>query len=139
DPPATLCRFAESHGATDVVVDSLKDVVPGPLTEDEVGGAVSRAFQAAAADGIQVCILHHQRKRQQGGPASRKLADVYGSRWLTAGMGSVLMLWGEPGDPVVSCSHLKQPVEEVGPFDLLHDHRYGLTTRDERPDLAQLL
>ena len=49
-------------------------------------------------------------QRENGGAKPKRLADVYGSRWLTAGMGSVLLLWGEPGDLVVEVRHLKQPV-----------------------------
>jgi hypothetical protein len=42
--------------------------------------------------------------------------DVYGSTWLTAGTGSVILLHGEPGDPIVSMHHLKKPVAEGGPY-----------------------
>ena len=54
-------------------------------------------------------------------------------------MGSVVCLWGEPGDLVVSLTHLKQPVEEIGPFDVLHDHVHGRTTLHDHTDLEQLL
>jgi hypothetical protein len=37
------------------------------------------------------------RKRMNVGTKSRALSDVYGSRWLTAGMGSVLLGWGDVG------------------------------------------
>jgi hypothetical protein len=39
-----------------------------------------------------------ERERVRG-----RLADVYGSRWLTAGMGSVFMLWAEAEIPWSSC------------------------------------
>jgi hypothetical protein len=42
--------------------------------------------------------------------------DVYGSTWLTAGTGSVILLNGEPGDPIVIMHHLKKPVAEGGPY-----------------------
>ena len=65
---------------------------------------------------------------------------MYGSRWLTAGMGSVFMLWGDPGDLVVEFTHLKQPAEAIGPWKLLHDHlEHGLTTVLEQVDLLGLV
>jgi replicative DNA helicase len=63
---------------------------------------------------------------------------VYGSRWLTAGMGSVLLLWGEAGDLVIELTHLKQPAEDVGPFRILHDHRAGSSTVFHPLDLEVL-
>jgi replicative DNA helicase len=54
-----------------------------------------------------------------------KLEDVYGSAWLTAGAGSVVLLVGEAGDPVVDWRHLKQPAEPVGPLVIEHDHLAG--------------
>lgn len=53
-------------------------------------------------------------------------------------MGSVLMLWGEPGDLVVDLLHLKQPAEEVGPLSVLHDHVHGHSTVREGVDLEGL-
>src|SRR5215212_8290232 len=44
EPAPTLRRFVEEHGATELVVDSLKDLAPG-LSEDAVGSAVNIAFQ----------------------------------------------------------------------------------------------
>ncbi len=139
DPPATLRQFAESHGATDLVIDSLKDLAVG-LAKDEVGAAINRVFQEVIASGIELAALHHQRKDQQGATRPPKtLADVYGSRWLTAGMGSVVLPWGDAGDLVVSLRHLKQPAEEVGPFNVLHDHVHGRTSVHGHTDLETLL
>ena len=42
-------------------------------------------------------------------------------------MGSVFCVWGEPGDPLVEFLHLKQPAEDVGPLELIHDHTHGRT------------
>jgi hypothetical protein len=36
-------------------------------------------------------------------------------RRITAGAGSVVLLWGAAGDPIVEWRHLKQPAAEVGP------------------------
>lgn len=134
----SLREFVVAHQATDVYIDSLKDIAL-ELSTDKIGGAVNLAFQELIAAGIELVVLHHQRKPQPGASAPKKIADVYGSRWLTAGMGSVICLWGEPGDPIVAFSHIKQPEEPVGPFDVLHDHVRGRTTVHDHTDLEQLI
>lgn len=122
-----LADLAELLGCTDIFVDSLKDIALD-LSSDETGSRVNLAFQEVIARGIEVCDLHHQRKEGPAGTAKpKRLADVYGSRWLTAGIGSVILLWGEAGDAIVELSHLKQPAEEVGPFEVIHDHIQGRT------------
>lgn len=122
-----LVTLAHLAGATAVIVDSLKDAAVG-LTEDEIGAGYNRARQTALANGIQVLELHHLVKRGPNGNKPNTLADVYGSAWLTAGAGSVLLLWGAAGDPMVEAVHLKQPAAEVGPLRLLHDHAAGATS-----------
>lgn len=124
--PGILVELARSAGADTLVIDSVKDAAL-KLSDDETGGAVNRAIQAVTVEGIEVVALHHQRKGQ-GGDKPKSLADVYGSTWLTAGAGSVLLLWGAPGDLVVELVHLKSAVAEIGPLKLAHDHGAGTTT-----------
>ena len=64
-------------------------------------------------------------KNSPDGKAPRHLKDIFGSTWITAGVGSVMLLWGEAGDPVVEMHHLKQPINEVGPFHVVHDRASG--------------
>jgi hypothetical protein len=50
---------------------------------------------------------------------SWRLPRLAGERcptWLTSGAGSVILLNGQPGDPIVSLHHLKQPAAAVGPL-----------------------
>jgi hypothetical protein len=54
-------------------------------------------------------------------------------------MGSVVLLWGEPGDLVVDLGHLKQPVETYGPLQVIHDHTRGVSEMLERPDVESAL
>jgi hypothetical protein len=137
--PQLLREFVDSiGGVSDVFVDSLKDLSPD-LVKDEVGSRVNMSFQELIASGYELCALNHQRKEQQGGIKPRRLADVYGSRWLTAGMGSVLLLWGEPGDLVVEFRHLKQPEGDIGPFNIVHDHGRGTSAVHQRIDLIEAL
>ena len=133
-PPADLAKYpglmtelAARADADTVIVDSVKDAAIG-LTDDEVGALWNRARQHALAAGVEVVEQHHQTKRGAGGQgAPNTLADVYGSVWLTSGTGSVLLLWGSAGDPIVELRHLKQPATEVGPLRIIHDHITGLS------------
>lgn len=138
DEPLRLLAFVESTGAKTVFIDSDKDIA-SPLTEDRVGAAFNRARGAVIAAGIEWVELHHNRKATADNRKPSALADVYGSVWLTAGLGSVISLWGEPGDPIVELTHLKQPAEDIGPLELEHDHTHGRTTLRERPTVESLL
>ncbi len=121
-----------------VVVDSLKDAAVG-LVDDAVGAGYNRARQTALAAGIEVVELHHLVKRGPNGTKPTTLADVYGSMHLTAGAGSVVLIWGDAGDPVVELRHLKQPRGEVGPLQITHDHARGISTVAEGADLMAML
>ena len=131
--PMGLVALCNYFGCDTVVLDSLKDVA-ADLSKEEAGLGLNNAFQHAVASGIEVASLHHQRKQQSGAGKPNHLADVYGSRWLTAGAGSVVMLWGEAGDLVVDLDHLKQPSETVGPLKVIHDHMIGVSTVAETVD-----
>jgi replicative DNA helicase len=123
--PGLLLKLCEDAEADTVVVDSLKDAAVG-LTDDEVGASYNRARQLAIAAGVEVVELHHQRKQVAGAKAEHpSLDDLYGSTWLTSGVGSVLLLTGSPGDPIVGVHHLKQPADEVGPLRVIHDGETG--------------
>lgn len=113
--PDALLATCRAHGVGTLVLDSLKDLAVG-LADDKVGAAVNRALQLCLAAGIEVVVLHHQRKAQAENRRPNKIGDVYGSQHLTAGAGSVVLLWGDAGDRQVDLLHLKQPAEPVGPL-----------------------
>lgn len=142
--PETLLTFvheiAKAAGAPigTVYIDSLKDIA-SPLSNDDVGAAINRAIGGIIAEGIEVCASHHQRKATNENRKPTSLSDVFGSTWITAGAGSVLLLWGEPGDPIVQLTHLKQPAEEVGPLEIAHDHQHGATSRRDTLDAWTVL
>jgi replicative DNA helicase len=135
--PERLVPFLRERDVGTVVLDSLSNCAMD-LVKDDAAARVNHAMQAAAAAGIEVMALHHLRKGEGDG-RPRKLADLYGSTWLATGAGSVLLLWGEAGDPVVEMRQLKQPADEVGPMDLVHDHDTGTTTIYEAPDLLTMV
>lgn len=135
---ALMAQMCAHVGADTVVVDSLKDAAL-KLSEDEAGAGYNRARQAAITQGVQVLELHHPRKSGADGAGQPTLDNVYGSTWITAGAGSVVFLSGAAGDPVVKFTHLKQPSEEVGPFQILHDHDTGTSSLYDSTDLLALV
>jgi len=124
--PETLRLLADEADADTVILDSVKDAAIG-LSDDEVGAGYNRARQMLTTSGVELTELHHLVKRTASGGPPKELADVYGSVWITAGSGSVILLDGKAGDPVVGWRHLKQPAEEIGPFQVLHDHIRGVS------------
>lgn len=136
--PETLVMLCDRAQADTVVVDSLKDGVL-KLSDDEAGGGYNKARQRALVEGIEVLELHHQRKAGGDNKKPTRLDDVYGSTWITAGAGSVFVLWGEPGDPVVEMTHLKQPLEPLGPWMVLHDHAAGRSNLHHPMDVLMLV
>jgi hypothetical protein len=107
-----------------VVVDSYKDLASN-LSNEDVGFALNQAAQECLLEDIEWFGLHHNRKAGQGNTDPRALADVYGSTWLTSGLGSVIGLCGEAGTAMPTLVHLKQPEEIVGPLSLIYDHDAG--------------
>lgn len=133
--PKTLLNLARRADADVVVVDSIKDAAVG-LADDKVGSGYNRARQSCLVNGVELVELHHMVKRGQNGDKPTTLADVYGSTWLTAGAGSVVLLWGDAGNRVVELRHLKQPAGVIGPFKVMHDHHAGRSTVIREIDLV---
>jgi hypothetical protein len=136
--PLLLAGLAAEHKAAVVYIDSLKDAAIG-LSKDEVAAAYNRARQHLLAQGCELCELHHTVKRGQDGGPPKGIADIYGSAWLTNGCGSVILLSGDPGDPIIGFRHAKQPSDEVGPWQLLNDPAAGALTVEPEVDLLDLV
>ena len=130
---AELCLLAD---ADTCVIDSLKDAAL-KLSDDETGSGWNRARQIAIEAGTQLLELHHPRKSQEGNRKPSKLEDLYGSRWIPAGAGSVLSLWGEAGDPVVELTHLKPIVTTLGPWHVTLDGKTGRVAAEHDTDLVE--
>ena len=136
--PEDLAMWAQDVGASVVVLDSLGVIVPR-LADDETGAGVAQAFSFAVAQGIEIFANHHGRKAQADNRKPDTIADVYGSRWITSASGSVLSLWGLPGDPVLELKHLKQPAAEIGPLTVELDHARGTLAVVANTDLLDRL
>jgi hypothetical protein len=112
-------------GASHVIIDSLKDVHQ-KLSDEEVGAKLVRSFKRCIVAGIQVAILHHNRKATGDNKKPKTIHDVYGSSNLTKAMGSIAGLWcAAPGDEEVEFLHIKQPAKPVGPLVLRFDPDNG--------------
>jgi len=136
--PLLLAQMAEYYDAGIVFVDSLKDAAVG-LKEDEVGARYNRARQHLLAQGVELIELHHSVKHNANQVASPISIDrIYGSTWLTSGCGSVVLLTGDPGDPIIGFHHVKQPAELIGPYRLMHDQIAGELSIEHSVDLIAL-
>lgn len=111
----------------DVIVDSVKDMAAGhSLSSDETGGGLNSAWQELLTRGVDLLLLHHQRKASNGSERLNTLDDVFGSTLLTSGLGSVFALAGTSGGEVVELIHLKQPLDSVD-MKIRHNHAIGVS------------
>ena len=139
EDPDLLARIAGENNCDTIIVDSLKDITQ-ELSSELTGQAVNRAYQKAITEGVDVLLLHHDRKA--GSDSKRrllKLADVYGSRLMVAGCGSVIALNGVSGDPVVELRQLKHVVAEVGPTQIAFDFTTGEVNIADRTDIVAIV
>ncbi|WP_344200186.1 hypothetical protein, partial [Aeromicrobium alkaliterrae] len=129
--PEVLADWLQTQfgNVAEVHADSLKDLASN-ISEDGVGSRVNLAIQEVVARGINWIGLHHQRKANGDNKSPDGLADVYGSRWLTAGHGSILMLTKGKGDKdYIELTQLKEPADRIPRLMLRHDRVTGLTHR----------
>lgn len=140
EDPLTLAGWAGHLNAGTVVIESLGNVAM-PLSEDKIGAAVAKAMQAVVAAGVELVVQSHPRKNTQGAESARArtIDDVYGSAWITAAAGSVILLSGDPGSPVVELRHVKQPAGEVGPLTVIHDNLTGTSRAVSQVSVADIL
>lgn len=132
DEPRAFADWIEDTGCTAVVVDSLMNVATD-LSKDEVGSRVAQSANHVVARGMELVFDHHDRKigRDSSHKRTPDIDDVYGSRFLSAAMGSVVYLKGRPGDPIVRFHQLKAPAGEIPPFDIVIDHATGAVDVDQ--------
>ena len=132
-------RLCEENNIGRVFIDSLKDIATR-LSEDESGAAYNAMVQEAIVADIEVFTSHHPRKGQgESKRESLELDDVYGSTWLTAGQGSIIVMDGEAGASLVFLRQLKMPSGEVGPFAFRIDYSTGELHREPTGDIVAML
>lgn len=138
--PGALLHLVERTECDTMIIDSLRDLASN-VSGEEQAFAVLGAIKRVLAAGVQLMALHHDRKRSSDDTRRRTeldVDDIYGSTRITAGFGSIISLQGQPGDPVVRLQHVKAPREQVGPFDVLHDHQRGRSTISDKVDLVRM-
>jgi hypothetical protein len=125
---------------SEVHADSLKDI-SARLSDEAVGSGINSAIQEVISRGINWVGLHHQRKSNNENKTPTSLADVYGSRWLTAGQGSVLMLVRAGNDKdMVELKQLKEPMDKTPSILVQHDRNSGRSRAIEaKKELEQVL
>jgi hypothetical protein len=96
-----------------IIADSVKDLAPG-ISDDKVGSAINLAWQEVIGRGIELMLLHHERKAANGAKRVHSLDDVYGSTWLTPGLGSVIVLDGVPAIRPSSCGTSSNQRSQLG-------------------------
>lgn len=133
-----LLELAQECDADILIIDSLKDLITDPADVKQ-GGAWNRAMQHCVANQIDVLALHHNRKKTSSDSQPKTLSEVYGSAWITAGAGSVILLAGDAGDALIELRHLKQPSEEIGPIKIEHHHNGQMTIDSGTVDILKAL
>lgn len=119
-----LADLAIEEGVTTIVIDSLKDAVIRPSDEERASGYNSARQECLARD-IEWLEIHHNRKSGADNRKPRTLDDVYGSRMLSAGAGSILSLWGEPGGSELEMTQIKPLGDTHKPLKLNLDGGTG--------------
>lgn len=125
--PTVVARMSHHFGVKAVVIDSIKDIVASP-SDELMANSYNSARQKCLAEGIEWIELHHNRKANGDNKEPRGLDDVFGSRFITAGAGSVMSLWGQSGDTVISLSHIRMPGNGLAPMKLELDKDAGTLT-----------
>lgn len=137
--PLHLLNLAKFNNANVIVVDSMKDLARD-LNDPKTGSDINAAFQHCLAEGIEVIVLHHLRKTTgKTVQKPKSVEDVFGSAVITWGIGSIILLWGQPGSTVVELSHLKPLHEPVGPWTVQHDHMTGRSNIQAEFNLLQFI
>jgi len=139
--PTMMHRAAIQANADIVFIDSSKDLAGGPLKDEGPAKALMDSIQICIANNVDVAMLHHPRKATQDSGTKRELDldDVYGSAWLTAGAGSVLLVDGKPGTGEFKFEQLKAPATFVDPQEVVVDYETGELTKNTIRDLEQFL
>lgn len=134
-----LCLDAGLQPGDRVFLDGVKDVALG-LSTDEGGAGLAQSFQRVVAAGIDLVGNHHQRKSGEGGKKPKSLTDMYGSIFISATCGTVLLVWADKaGSPNVEFKTLKPAADHIGPLSVFHDFQAGTMTVTSRATVASVL
>ena len=139
--PERVAELALRLGCTSVIVDSLYSTGANLRSDDDVA-RLNTAWGLCEAQGITVALVHHTRKpSRESDSTETRLAAIYGSVFLTAAVGSVLLMDPDAkGDrDRARLHHVKSPAEPVGPLDLVFDHSNGEVSSTEPMSISVFL
>lgn len=122
--PEWLLEQCMENNIGTVFVDSIKDAVP-EASKEEYANRYNQVRQLHLSNTIQWVELHHNRKAGAENKEITTLDDVYGSRWITAGAGSVINLHGHAGDSIIEMSQIKIPAGEFFPQNVTFNKDHG--------------
>lgn len=84
----------EREGLTGIIIDSLGSATGEDLSEEtKIKGLMDWNDSLRARTGVFTWYIHHHRKATGDNRRPNKLADVYGSQYITARATSVVALW----------------------------------------------
>lgn len=114
--PERLVSWVQQFGEVGtVIVDSFFNLAPN-LSDEEGAANANNAFQGLMAEGIDLCILHHDRKREQSERKRVTMDDMYGGRPISGGAGAIAYLDGEPNTGKFEVKFVKAPAGPVDPI-----------------------
>lgn len=128
-PDAFLPWIESFEGIKLVVVDSLFNVAPS-LTDEDGSARANNAFQQVVAAGIDLLVIHHDRKRQESERKKMSSDDMYGGRAISAGAGAICYLDGEPGSGTFEARWLKTPAGALAKKSCSIDFKSGKVWED---------
>jgi hypothetical protein len=104
-----LNKVIEEFQPDGIIFDSLGKGVGDEITSDKIiletfdyiDGTIRGEYGAFA------WFIHHPRKGQIGNKKPNTLDDLYGSRFISAGVTTAVGLWSEPNSPVIDVDCLK--------------------------------
>lgn len=129
-------QWIGDHHLEGVIIDSLGSSVAGELSQEGPAKAIMdwndhirQQFECFT------WFIHHHRKPSGDNKKPNKLADVYGSHWITARATSVTCLWDHTGGNVLQVIPLKMRLSpDKEPFFI----KRGKDLRFSRMDKADL-
>lgn len=139
DRPNAFLELCERHNGTMLILDSAKDVAPGPLKDEEPAGKLVDAWSRCIANEIDVAAMHHPRKGQSSTAPPDSVDEIYGSSMLANGAGSILSMYGVPGSGTAGMVQLKMPARQAPAMDIVFNYETGTITRRNYRDLNDFL
>jgi len=112
-----------------IMIDSLGSTTEGELTDEkDVKNLMDWNDQMRQRHGVFTWYIHHHRKASGDNKKPNKLADVYGSQYITARATTVSCLWPTVSESTLDFLPLKVRLSAKPPsFQIHRDHNLHFT------------